>query len=162
SATTTLPTAPSSPPTEVAPATAQPSPAPSAEAVAQPQAKASASAVAARTAPAKPAGSKHDAVTRPPPGKVETIRHFGAPRCTFRLRTSFWWYRAAVRLRFHSLMRSCRWGWLAAGVALCPGSALAQATAEEKVAAEALFDEGKKMLAEGQLPAACEKLEASQ
>ena len=40
--------------------------------------------------------------------------------------------------------------------------ALAQASAEERVAAEALFDEGKKLLSEGQLAPACEKLEQSQ
>jgi serine/threonine-protein kinase len=47
-------------------------------------------------------------------------------------------------------------------VALCPVSAFGQATADEKVAAEALFDEGKRLLSEGQLAPACEKLEASQ
>jgi serine/threonine-protein kinase len=47
-------------------------------------------------------------------------------------------------------------------VALLPGVALGQASADEKVAAEALFDEGKRLLAEGQLAPACEKLESSQ
>jgi serine/threonine-protein kinase len=46
--------------------------------------------------------------------------------------------------------------------ALCPTRAFGQATADEKVAAEALFDEGKRLLSEGQLAPACEKLESSQ
>ena len=45
---------------------------------------------------------------------------------------------------------------------LCPPAGAGQASAEEKVAAEALFDEGKKLLSEGQLAPACEKLEQSQ
>jgi serine/threonine-protein kinase len=59
-------------------------------------------------------------------------------------------------------MGSWTTAWLAAVVWLSPGIVLAQATAEEKIGAEALFDEGKKLLSEGQLAPACEKLEASQ
>ena len=59
-------------------------------------------------------------------------------------------------------MGSWRSAWLVAALALSPGRALAQASAEEKIAAEALFDEGKKLLSDGQLAPACEKLEQSQ
>jgi hypothetical protein len=47
-------------------------------------------------------------------------------------------------------------------LAWSPGAAYGQASAGEKVSAEALFDEGKRLLAEGQLAPACEKLEQSQ
>jgi hypothetical protein len=67
-----------------------------------------------------------------------------------------------VRLAFRSLLGSWRSACLVAVVVLAPARAHGQATADEKVAAEALFDEGKRLLTDGQLGPACEKLEQSQ
>ena len=50
---------------------------------------------------------------------------------------------------------------LVAIVSLCPALAAAQSTSESKAAADALFDEGKSLLAAGDLDHACPKFEAS-
>src|SRR5882672_4544932 len=47
-------------------------------------------------------------------------------------------------------------------LALLPGTVHADATAAEKVAAEALFDDGRKLLADGRFAPACEKFEQSE
>jgi hypothetical protein len=47
-------------------------------------------------------------------------------------------------------------------VALCLSAAPAFAGADEKIAAEALFDEGKRLMLEGKFAPACEKLEQSE
>src|SRR3954454_4731648 len=47
-------------------------------------------------------------------------------------------------------------------VAVCLSAAPAFAGADEKIAAEALFDEGKRLMLEGKFAPACEKLEQSE
>jgi len=67
-----------------------------------------------------------------------------------------------VRQGLNSLMSPCRFVALSALLVMSPHLARGQASAEEKVTAEALFDEGKRLLIDGQLAPACEKLEQSQ